>query len=347
MRQNIITILLGIATLFLISACKTGNKSTSDQHSSVKALLNNDLGSEFSGDSAFHHVANQVKFGPRVPGSEAHKNCQEYIKSTLKRYGADSIITQTADLTAFDGTTLPMVNILGRFNSSSSDRIILVAHYDSRPWADNDPLLANRSTPILGANDGASGVGVLLELARLFSNNRPQISVDLLFVDDEDYGCSDGWELHNESWALGSQYFANNLPYSSISKPRYGIVLDMVGGIDARFHREYFSDKYVPVLVDKVWSVAEQNGLSDVFINEVGGSIIDDHLPLCQVGIPTIDIVECNNISTGSFPATWHTVNDNLDNISSSTLNSVGKVVAMTLYNEAPVESVNKNMNVE
>jgi len=305
------------------------------------------LGKRFSADSAYVYIGNQVALGPRVPGTEGHRKCVEYIKSELARFGADTIISQTATLEAFNGDKLPMENILGQFNSKENDRIILVAHYDTRPWADNDPETTNRMTPIPGANDGASGVGVMLEIARLLGEQTPSVGVDLLFVDTEDYGCSDGWSLNDESWAMGSQYFASHLPYTSITKPRYGIVLDMVGGIDGRFHREYFSEKYAPGLLDKIWLMAQDIGYGNVFINQLGGSIIDDHIPLCKAGIPTIDIVECNNATTCSFPATWHTLQDDMNNISRTTLKAVGSVVATAIYDERPVDATTKNPNIQ
>lgn len=349
-RKLFLSSILLSLTLLSCTSCKSGGKPASSSEGSDPGKSRQEsfeLGKRFSSDSAFLYVADQVEFGPRVPGSEAHRNCGEYIKSQLTRFGVDTIIVQTATLTAYNGDQIPMENILGQFNSRENDRILLVAHYDTRPWADMDAETSRRRNPIPGANDGGSGVGVLLEIARQLGRQNPSIGVDLLFVDAEDYGCSDGWERHDESWAMGSRHFAHNLPYTSITKPRYGIVLDMVGGTDARFHREYFSEKYAPGLLDKVWLLAQDLGYSSTFINHLGGSIIDDHIPLSQAGIPTIDIVECNNVTTGHFPPTWHTHQDNMDNITRTSLKKVGDVVLTLIYSATPLDSSIKNPNIQ
>lgn len=349
-RNIILSSILLSLTLLSSTSCKSGSKTASSSEAGNPAKSQQgcfELGKRFSSDSAFLYVNNQVELGPRVPGSEAHRKCREYIKSELDRFGIDTVITQSATLTAYNGDKIPMENILGQFNSKENDRILLVAHYDTRPWADMDPETTRRRNPIPGANDGGSGVGVLLEIARQLGNKNPNIGVDLLFVDAEDYGCSDGWERHDESWAMGSRHFANHLPYTTITKPRYGIVLDMVGGMDARFHREYFSEKYAPGLLDKVWLLAQDLGYSSTFVNQLGGSIIDDHIPLSQAGIPTIDIVECNNVTTGNFPPTWHTHQDNMDNISRTTLKKVGDLVLTLIYSENPLDSSIKNPNIQ
>lgn len=288
----------------------------------------------FSADSAYAYVARQTEFGPRVPGTDAHGRCADYLEGELRRYGADSVIVQRGSMPGSDGKKIAVRNILGRFNGSGNKRILLAAHYDSRPWADEETDVTKHSRAIDGANDGASGVGVLLELARQFKMKRPDVGVDILFVDAEDMGRS-GDEGSELSWCLGTQMWGKDLPYGSVDeRPVYGIVLDMVGGRDAVFYREYVSDRMARWVNDKVWGNAAQSGFSSRFVNEIRGSLVDDHLFINRVGIPCIDIVECGNALTGSFPPTWHTLDDTLENIDRSTLGAVGQVVANVVYGE-------------
>lgn len=278
----------------------------------------------FSADSAFAYVAAQVAFGPRVPNSEAHEKCGRWLAMELERHGADTVLLQKTDLQDFG----PMTNILGRFNvAAPSGRILLLAHWDSRPWADEDPNPENRNKPIDGANDGASGVGVLLEVARQIGLKAPTVGVDILFVDAEDSGA----EGDDMSWARGTQYWVGNMP---IATPRYAILLDMVGGRGAQFPRELFSDVNCRGINDRVWNLARELGLSARFPDRQGGAINDDHLPLLRAGIPAIDIVETDHPQTGSFNPTWHTLEDNIENIDRQTLGDVGLVVTTLIYRE-------------
>ncbi len=282
---------------------------------------------EFCADSAFSNVQRQVAFGPRIGGSEAHELCAGWLASELKRHGADTVTLQQADLEGFG----PMTNIRATFNAAAPRRVLLLAHWDSRPMADEDPDPANHTTPIDGANDGASGVGVLLELARLMGEHKPEIGVDILFVDAEDAGTSGD----DTSWARGAQYFADNLPYGvGEPMPDFGILLDMVGGRDARFPRELFSEANARALNSRLWNLAKRIGLGNRFIDAHGGAVTDDHLPLLRAGIPTIDIIETNNPQTGSFNPTWHTLDDNIENIDAATLGDVGKLITTLIYSE-------------
>lgn len=281
----------------------------------------------FNADSAYRNVASQVAFGPRTGGSRAHELCGDWLVNELKRHGADTIIFQQTDLDGFG----PMTNIRASFNRESARRVLLLSHWDSRPTADEDPDPANHSKPIDGANDGASGVGVLLEIARLMGQQKPEIGVDILFVDAEDAGTSGD----DTSWARGAQYFADNIPYGYAEPmPSYGILLDMVGGRDARFPRELFSEANARVVNSRVWNLAKKIGLGNRFIDVHGGAVTDDHLPLLRAGIPTIDIIETNNPQTGSFNPTWHTMDDNIDNIDPATLGDVGKLITTLIYSE-------------
>lgn len=307
-----------------------GRNETNAQEATQKETVT------FNADTAYNYVRQQVMFGPRVPGTDAHRRCAEWIASTLAASGADTIIVQNAQLSAFNGDELPITNIMAMYNPEANDRVLLAAHYDTRPWADNADNEADRARPIPGANDGGSGVAVLLEIARQLGQNNPQIGVDLLFVDAEDYGNSEGFGMNEETWCLGTQYWASHMPYTQSNRPRFGIVLDMVGGTNARFHREYYSDRAAKAIVDKVWGEAARSGLSSVFVNELGGSLIDDHIFINRAGIPCIDIVECNNALTRTFPATWHTHHDDIAAIDINSLRAAGQTVVNVIFAEKP-----------
>lgn len=288
---------------------------------------------DFNADSTYSFIYDQVKMGPRVPGSAAHDRCEHYITSSLKAYGADTVSVQRATVTAFDGTRLPMANIMASFNTSAPRKILLLAHYDTRPWADEEEDESLRHKPIDGANDGGSGVGVLLEIARQIGMKSPEIGVDMLFTDVEDYGTSDG-EESDGSWCLGTQYWADSNPYMGSLRPDYGILLDMVGGTGAVFTREYTSTRLAPDVVNRVWGTAASSPYSSRFSNEIQGAAMDDHIYVNKTGIPCIDIIEIANPQTGSFPPSWHTHADNMSSIDRSTLKAVGQVVMDVIYSE-------------
>ena len=329
-----VTSIIAVALCVATASChSTGSKdATADK--TVKGALKTPA--KFDSDSAYAYVAHQVGLGPRIPGTQANKECAEYIRTELLRHGADTVTEQRTTVTAYNGDRLPINNLLGSFNREAPTRILLVAHYDTRPWADNDPEQINHLEPVPGANDGASGVGVILEIARQLSLSRPEIGVDMLLVDAEDYGQSSGFSNHDETWALGTQYLVEHMPYSQDNMPRYAILLDMVGGMDAKFHREYFSNNYARNVVDKVWGIAARSGFGDRFLNVDGGAVIDDHVYLNRAGIPAIDIIESKNEVTKSFSPTWHTVDDDLDNIDRSSLKAAGQTVLNVIYNEKP-----------
>lgn len=293
---------------------------------------------QFAADSAYAHVGRQLSFGPRVPGSAGHARCVDYIVSSLRRYGADTVYIQQGAAWLADGKQVPVRNILASFNAAAPTRVLIAAHYDTRPWADEDPDASKHSSPIPGANDGGSGVGVALELARLLGAQAPQVGVDFFFTDVEDSGSHDEEEsdpMTSSSWCKGAQYWAANPSFPTPYQPVYGILLDMVGGRDAKFCREYLSERLAPQLNARVWAIAQRLGV-DRFVNQVQGAVTDDHLYINLLGIPAIDIIECANPATGSFPPYWHTMADDLSNISSSTLGDVGKVVTAVIYMEQP-----------
>jgi len=278
-------------------------------------------------DSLYSFVERQVSFGPRVPGSDAHRECRDYIISALKAYGVDSVAVSRHPVTTFKGENYNAFNIFGSINPAARERILLLAHYDTRPWADEDPDPSLRDTPIDGANDGASGVAVLLETARLAARQLPDsIGVDLLFTDMEDSGRSGGGDTE-DSWCLGTREWVKEMPYDAGNKPRFGILLDMVGGTGARFHREYFSDRMAPAIVDRIWALAREAGYADRFVNSPGGAVVDDHIPVNRAGIPCVDIIESLNPHTGSFNPTWHTTADNLSAIDRNSLKAAAQTV--------------------
>ncbi len=332
--MKVLTTIISAAAIMLGSSCSGGSASAETK---AEAGTFTEQGA-FSADSAFSYVKAQTAMGPRVPGSEAHSACGDWLASRLQDFGADTVSITGTPVKAWDGTTLPVRNVFARYNTDATTRILLVAHYDTRPWADHDPDPSKRLTPIDGANDGASGVGVLLEVARNLGMKRPEIGVDILLTDCEDYGARDDAQVADSeaTWCLGTQQFVENLPYTAATMPRLGILLDMVGGKDAKFHQEYFSANYAPQPTARVWAMAKKMGLGERFPMSIGGAITDDHIPLLRAGIPTTDIIECANPSTGSFNPTWHTLSDNIDNIDPATLAAAGRVVLNVIYTEKP-----------
>ena len=328
-----LTTKLSAAFILAVAVCScSGVAKSADKKSASteKAVL---LGS-FDKDSAYQYIADQVAFGPRVPGTESHIACGNYLVEKLRKFGADTVIEQQAVVEAFNGDKLPIKNIFAQFNPSALNRVLLVAHWDSRPWANMERNDERRALPIPGANDGASGVGVILEIARNINMKTPDCGVDVLFTDAEDYGSTSGFTNNDESWCLGTQYWVKNMPYNSINRPAYGILLDMVGGTGARFHRELASHNDARPATIKIWSEAKNLGYEDIFINKVGGAIVDDHTFLIEAGIPTTDIIEHVSEVTGSFPATWHTLDDDIQHISKETLDAVGNTVLNVIYKE-------------
>jgi len=288
-------------------------------------------GIAFDAASAYGFVKKQVEFGPRVPNTPAHAACADWLVKTLKQWTPD-VVVQAFQAKAYDGRVLDGKNIVASFNAEAKDRILLCAHWDSRPFADHDPDPANHFKPVMGANDGASGVGVLLEVARQLSLRKPAAGVDILLLDLEDFGEHRNWRGASEdSWALGSQYWARN-PHSAGYKARFGILLDMVGAVDAVFPMEGTSMYYAPAVMKKVWETARGLGHAKYFQAREAGSLIDDHLYINKIaGIPTVDIIHYDDRREG-FPASWHTVGDTLDKIDVNTLKAVGQTVLATVF---------------
>lgn len=284
----------------------------------------------FSSDSAYAYTEKQVAFGPRVPNTPQHKACADYLINKLKGF-TDTVIVQTGTVVAPGNRNLNIYNIMGRINPNNPERILLLAHWDTRHIADND--VERTTEPILGANDGASGVGVLMEVARVVKSKDPGIGVDILFVDAEDQGISEV----EDSYCLGTQYWIKNPPVP-FYKPRFGILLDMVGGKDARFWKEQGSITYAGFVVDKVWSKANELGFGGNFVNNVRPAITDDHFYInTKTKIPTIDIIQYGDTSpNNSFPFYWHTHKDDMSSVDRKTLGAVGQILLGVIYNEIP-----------
>lgn len=290
----------------------------------------------FNADTAYYFIQRQMDFGPRVPNTEAHDRCEAYLSSTLKGY-TPNVIIQRGKVRAYNGTVLNMENIMASFNPDMKTRIFLAAHWDSRPFADHDPDPARRMLPVPAANDGASGVGVLLEVARQLNRQSPPVGVDIVLLDVEDYGPPEDERSQDsdEEWGLGAQYWAGN-PHVPGYRARYGILLDMVGAADARFPEEYFSNYYAPDIVNKVWTIARDLGYQHYFVTDEGAMINDDHYFINTImHVPTIDIIDLRPTSSnGTFFEQWHTTHDDMSIIDKSTLKVVGQVVLTVIYRE-------------
>ncbi|MDR3251863.1 MAG: M28 family peptidase [Tannerella sp.] len=327
-----------IAVSLLLSCC--GRKSTSKEADVAVAVIsagnaaNSVSTPSFDSDSAYYYVNRQVSFGPRVPNTEAHKTCAAYLQSELERFGA-KVYAQAAVLTAYNNDKLNAVNIIGSFNPDKKQRILLFAHWDTRPYADHDPDEANYNKHIDGADDGGSGVGVLLEIARQIGMTLPEIGIDIIFFDAEDYGTPEFIkDSRQDTWCLGSQFWAKN-PHVPNYTAQFGILLDMVGAKSAVFYKEYTSVRYASQHVERVWTAARNLGYGKYFINANGGGVIDDHhYVISGRRIPCIDIINYDPNNESGFGSHWHTMNDRMENIDKQTLKAVGQTVLEVIYNK-------------
>lgn len=324
----IVALIAGAAFNFLPS-----NKAEVSETEEIEKVQ--PVGPDFNADSAYIYLQEQCDFGPRTMNSTAHDKCEKWIIQKFEQYGC-KVTTQKATLNGYDGTPLRSTNIIASYNPEATTRIMFCAHWDCRPWADNDPDSTNWHKPIIAANDAASGVGVMIELARILKGSGLELGVDFICFDAEDYGTPQWFEGEDpgDTWALGAQYFANNLPEGYA--PRYGILLDMVGGVGAKFYREGMSMQYAPAIVKKVWNAARQVGYGSYFPKADGGMITDDHIPVNQTAnIPCIDVIPYYpDCAQSSFGPTWHTIADNMDNIDKNTLKAVGQTMVQVLFTE-------------
>jgi hypothetical protein len=318
----------GFLWAFLLSGC------TGSPQQQPKAKVETPLPAQtraqsppvFSGQQAYGFLLNQTSFGPRNPNSKGHRECLEFLTTKLRTW-AGEVRLQDFSHTGYGGEILRLTNIVAAFKPEAQSRILLCAHWDTRPRADQDSNAAKREKPILGANDGASGVAVLLELAALLKDNPPPIGVDLVLFDGEDYGT----EGDHASYLLGSRYFAKNQPSKYL--PRFGILLDMVGDAYLELPKEGYSVHYAPDVVDLVWNTARDLGISQ-FTFDVGPEIIDDHLPLNDAGIKTIDLIDFNYPDPSN--RFWHTHQDTPEHCSPQSLEAVGTVLTHLIYMQKP-----------
>lgn len=280
----------------------------------------------FDEKRSFDYLLKQVSFGPRNPNSKGHRDCLAYLAADL-RAKADKVELQSFSLNGYSGETLQLTNIIAAFKPDAAQRILLCAHWDTRPRAEQDENKSRRNEPILGANDGASGVAVLLEVASLLKSTPPSIGVDIVLFDGEDYG----YEGDLSNYLLGSRYFADHKPQSY--SPRFGILLDMVGDTFLEIPKEQHSMRYAPDIVDLVWRTAHALGYPQ-FVNETGEDVTDDHLPLNEVGIKTIDLIDFDYPDpTNRY---WHTHQDTPEHCSAESLGAVGTVITNVVYSQRP-----------
>ncbi|MCD8266597.1 MAG: M28 family peptidase [Prevotellaceae bacterium] len=334
--KKYIPFLIGLALLAL-SSCHRRTGSAADRPDTIALQPC----PSFLADTAMAYINAQCAFGPRVPGSEAWRECQQWIAEAFASLGCE-VERQQTEVTVYDGTTVPCVNIIARLNPQSSDRIILCSHWDSRPWADNDPDEANHHTPVLAANDGASGVAVMLEILRAIrqaEGDTLRTGIDFICFDVEDYGtpqwADDVDEETGDTWCLGATYWAREAANNNY-RARFGILFDMVGGRGSTFSMERVSREYAEPVVQMLWHIAQQIGYGHYFPLRDGGFITDDHVAVNRIAhVPCIDIVPYHEDGPSSFGPTWHTLSDTPENIDPGVLEAVGQSVLQLLYNDS------------
>jgi len=287
-------------------------------------------------DSAYAYVQQQVNFGPRIPGTKAHSACAVWMENKLRSYIPD-VIVQKGVATTFDNRKYDLKNIIASYKPEKLQRILLCAHWDTRPFADRDEG-ANKNKPYDGANDGASGVGVLMEIARQLSIHKPDVGVDIILFDLEDYGQPEESNFPDakDSWCLGSQYWARN-PHKAGYYAKFGILVDMVGAKGAVFPKEGTSVYFASDLVDRVWNTANALGYGSYFINAKSGAVTDDHLYINQIAnIPCINIIHYDVMQSDFFEH-HHRVSDNMEQIDANILGMVGQTVLQVVFEESAV----------
>jgi glutaminyl-peptide cyclotransferase len=321
----------GIFILAFIFVWSCSGDKTSD---TVQVSVSYNPVPEFVADSAYAFIQKQVDFGPRVPNTEPHRNAKEWFIQKFESYGLD-VQTQDFQAKTYDDKIWNLTNIIASYNPAAKKRILLAAHWDTRRIADKDTERIDE--PIDGANDGGSGVGVLLEIARIISisEQKPDVGIDFILFDGEDDGEPEHTSLSNNSqvwWCLGSQHWSKN-PHQNGYTAYYGILVDLVGAKGARFYKEGHSMRYAKNIVNKVWDFASELGYSDFFIMENAPELIDDHVFVNRdAGIPMIDIIEFSPRS--GFGHYHHTHMDNMEIIDKRTLKAVGQTVLFTVYQE-------------
>ncbi len=331
--RYILYLILPFAAICCMAACKGRTQSTQKKADTI-AMAHCP---KFQADSAMQYIVEQCDFGPRVPGTKAWEQCAQWIENKFQSMGCETEV-QATEVKVWDGTMVPCRNIIARINPQITDRILLCAHWDSRPWADNDAEEKNHKKPVLAANDGASGVAVMIELARNIMQDSTKITTGIDFVcfDVEDMGApewAEAYEIEND-WCLGSAYWATQAAQNNY-KARFGILFDMVGGRGSTFAQEGVSRHFADPIVQLLWNTAHQLGYGHFFPKKDGGFVTDDHLNVNQIArIPTIDIIPYHEDGPSNFGPTWHTINDTPENIDPNVLEAVGQSVLQLIYNE-------------
>ncbi|MEX1188396.1 MAG: M28 family peptidase [Bacteroidia bacterium] len=320
----------GLFSVFMFSACgPSGDDKSQPEVKTPEPVVKlvNPNRPAFNADTAYKITASQVAFGPRVPNTEAHRKCANYLIEKLKEYGAE-VIEQRTKVTAYTGEVLDIVNIVGRIQPELKKRIMLCGHWDTRPQSDQDEY--NPKARFDGAVDGAASAGILLEIARQMKSKPADVGVDIVLFDAEDFGNP---SMAN-TYCLGSQYFATHPPVKDFN-PSYGILLDMVAASGAQFHREAYSMQYAPTVMTRVWSIAAELGHGNYFRNELSGAITDDHFYInTMMNIPTIDIIHHDPNTRTGFGSYWHTQDDNMQAVDKTTLQVVGETLIAVIYSE-------------
>lgn len=331
--KRILSIIALITVALIFTSC-TGDAPSYDFSEKGRKVPQADT------DSLYHYVKKQVAFGPRVPNTEAHVRAKEWMSQKLRTYAGQNMVYEQRFTQTVYGDELEMTNIIAAFNPSATDRIMLCAHWDSRPRAENATVDSLKTKPVIGADDGGSGVAVLIELARLFEEHQPPVGVDIVLFDGEDYG----EESDLDHYFLGSRYWANNQVVPDY-KPRFGILLDMVGGKDAKFYKERFSTDANYGLVNQIWELAAELGYDEYFVDEQGFYISDDHVVLNNtLQFSTINIVRQQREGEHKpFADYWHTEFDTMENIDRETLTAVTDVLLELIYNRIPISSADSN----
>lgn len=322
MKSRLFIILIFTSLIYI--QCKEDKRDYPAIQPSISASLSIP---SFNRDTAFSFVERQLSFGFRIPGTQDHLDCRDWLVSQLKSYNA-KVYVQEFKANFFDKKNVPSFNIIGEYNPKAKTRIIIAAHWDTRLIAEKDPDESRRNQPIMGADDGASGVAVALEIARLLSVQPTDIGVDIIFFDAEDQG--EG----GDGWCLGAKHWSAK-PHRPSYRAKYGILLDMVGAKGAKFGHEAVSKYYAPELLDKIWTLAANMGYSDYFVSTPTGEIIDDHYYVNTIAkIPMVNIINRPLKTDHGFGHYHHTHEDNLEIIDRRTLEVVGKVVTAVIYKE-------------
>jgi len=330
--------LLALASCFLLlSSCTNENNNkpvltTKTVEVPKKAHINPP---DFNADSSFAYVKAQYDMGPRIPGSKAHEKAVNYFEKKFTEFGAEVFI-QKSTATTFDQKKWLCKNIIASFNPENTTRILLCAHWDSRPFCDRDTNKANQKKACPGVNDGASGAGVLIEIARALSKQKTKIGIDIILWDMEDYGAGQtglAGEGVEDDWGLGSQYWSKN-PHKPGYIAKYGILLDMVGAKNTIFPLEQTSAFYAGQIQKNIWATAQGIGYGEVFSNKPIGDIVDDHLYINKwANIPCVDIIGYTPDGRSFFPE-HHTLGDDITVIDKNILKAVGQTLLEVIYNE-------------